>query len=150
MKRLAIPAILWLFAAPGAPADVQFDLRPHFNADVVVNNGSGVLDPTQDPGLNEQVEAYQLMTLNWPAIDNGKVPAGNGAIGLVLAYGDEAVSVPLLQVIKLPLIGTHYELADLDRLEEIINDSMESLIDINADLGWLAGRAPCRSRAAAP
>lgn len=98
------------------------------------------LDPSQDPGLDTEVEAYQLMTLNWPAIDDGKVPAGNGSIGLVLVYGGEAVSVPLLQVMKLPLIGTHYELADLDQLEEMINNSMESLIDINADLGWLAGK----------
>jgi ABC-type uncharacterized transport system involved in gliding motility auxiliary subunit len=97
------------------------------------------LDPSKDAGLESQVEEYQLMTLNWPAIDNGKVPAGNGSIGLVLEHGDQAVSVPLLQVMNLPLIGTHYELADLDQMEEVINDNMESLIDINADLGWLAG-----------
>jgi hypothetical protein len=42
-------ALVTVLASWAQAAVVQFDLTPHFNADVVVNNGSGTPDPTQDP-----------------------------------------------------------------------------------------------------
>jgi ABC-type uncharacterized transport system involved in gliding motility auxiliary subunit len=43
-----------------------------------------------------------------------------------------------MRVLRIPLIGKRYELADMNQMEEIINESVESLIDINEDLGYLA------------
>ena len=42
-----------------------------------------------------------------------------------------------MQVVKIPLIGTQYKLAEVNQLEEIISGNMESLIDINQNLGVL-------------
>ena len=43
-----------------------------------------------------------------------------------------------MQVIRLPIIGTQYKLAETAELEENINSSVERLIDINEDIGYLA------------
>ena len=96
------------------------------------------IDPSHTPEIEAQAEEYKLMNLKWPALADGKVPAGKGIIGLVMQYGPKVVTVPLLRVFKLPLIGTQYQLADLERMEETLNEHMEALIDINADLGVLA------------
>ncbi|MDP2644380.1 MAG: Gldg family protein [Desulfobacterales bacterium] len=96
------------------------------------------LDPSKDPALEASAEKYNLMNLKWPELSNGKIPAGSGSIGLLMEYGDKQVTIPLIRVFKIPLIGTQYELADINQMEEIINKHVESLIDINEDLGVLA------------
>lgn len=96
------------------------------------------LDPTKDKSLESVMKKYNIMTLKWPALSGGQIQPGRGSIGLVMEYGDKAATIPLIRVLRLPLIGTRYELTDLNKLEEIINDNVESLIDINEDLGFLA------------
>jgi len=94
-------------------------------------------DPTQTPDLKDALEKYRILSLNWPNLDNGKIKAGQGAIGLVMSYGEKTISTPLMQVIKVPIFGTQYQLADIKQMEEIISANMESLIDINQNLGVL-------------
>jgi ABC-type uncharacterized transport system involved in gliding motility auxiliary subunit len=96
------------------------------------------LDTTKDASLTVELEKYNLMSLKWPALSGGKIKPGEGAIGLVVEYGDKVVEIPLIHVLRIPLIGKHYELADMNQMEEIINEAVESLIDINEDLGYLA------------
>ena len=96
------------------------------------------LDPTKDEALETEVKKYNLMSLKWPALSNGKIKPGKGAIGLVIEYQDKAVEVPLLQVLNIPIIGTRYELVDMDKMEETINDNLESIININEDIGYLS------------
>jgi ABC-2 type transport system permease protein len=96
------------------------------------------LDPSTDNGLDEQIKKHTVMSLQWPALSNGKIPPGEGAIGLVLEHKNKAITLPLIQVLNIPLIGQHYQLTDTGDLEEIISESIESLIDINEDLGFLA------------
>jgi ABC-2 type transport system permease protein len=96
------------------------------------------LDPSKDENLNALVKKYNLMNLKWPALSGGKVEPGEGAIGLVIEHGERVTTIPLIHVLRLPLIGTQYQLADLGRMEERIGENLESLIDINEDLGYLA------------
>lgn len=98
------------------------------------------LDPTADPDLlsADKAKEYNLMNLNWPNIPENNIEAGQGIIGLVMEYGQKAVTIHLLRIFRLPIIGTRYELVDLDKMEEIIGTNVESLIDINEDLGYLA------------
>jgi len=95
------------------------------------------LDPTKDESLESVVEEYSLLNLKWPALYGGQVQPGKGAIGLLMAYRDRVVKIPLIRVSRLPLIGTHYELVDMEKMEEIITGHMESLIDIHEGLGYL-------------
>jgi len=94
-------------------------------------------DPTEDRNLEAAVEEYNLLNLKWPALSEGHIPPGEGAIGLVMEYQDKVVTIPLIHVTRLPLIGTHYELADMEKMEEVITDNLESLIDVNENLGYL-------------
>jgi len=96
------------------------------------------LDSTKEESLETKLEKYNIINLEWPEIPEKNIKPGKGAIGLIMEYADKTIEVPLLQVLQLPLIGTHYELVDIDNLEEIINENLESLIDINEDLGYLA------------
>ncbi|MBW2219161.1 MAG: Gldg family protein [Deltaproteobacteria bacterium] len=95
-------------------------------------------DPTKNPELEAKAEEYNLMSLTWPALSNGKIKPGTGVIGLVMEHKDKSLVIPLMSVMKLPLIGTRYELVDMEDLDEIINENVESLIDINENIGYLA------------
>ena len=78
------------------------------------------------------------MNIKWPALAQGKVPPGTGAIGLVLEHGGRATTLRLLDVIQIPIIGTQYKLKDAEEVKELIDKDVEALIGINEDLGFVA------------
>lgn len=96
------------------------------------------VDPAKDPKSAEEAKKFNLMTLKWPSLPENKIEAGEGTIGLVLQHGERTATVAFLRAIRLPLVGTQYEMADGSRLEEMIRESVESLLDIHEDLGVLA------------
>jgi hypothetical protein len=102
------------------------------------------LDSTRDPSLEAAAEKYNILSLKWPALKGGDIQPGKGAIGLVMEYRDKTVKIPLIHVTRLPLIGTHYELVDMEKMEDIIVGNLESLIEINEDLGYLADHGTLR------
>jgi len=108
------------------------------------------LDPTKNESLEGVSKKYNLLNLKWPALSKGKIQPGKGVSGLVMEYGNKAITIQLIQVIKLPLIGTHYEMVDMNNMEEIINKNIESLIDINEDLGYLADHGTLNTTGASP
>ncbi|MGE5842733.1 MAG: Gldg family protein, partial [Deltaproteobacteria bacterium] len=95
-------------------------------------------DPSKDQKIAEEAQKFNLMNLKWPSLSDGKIEAGEGIVGLVLQHGERTATVPFLRAIRLPLVGTQYEMAEGQRLEEMISESVESLIDINEDLGLLS------------
>lgn len=96
------------------------------------------VDPSQDPEAAAALESGQLMKLTWPAIAQAGVEPGEGTIGIVVQYKEAVREIPVLNVIRLPIFGTQYQLAQLDELEEAINANLERLVNINEDLGYLA------------
>jgi ABC-2 type transport system permease protein len=93
----------------------------------------------RDPGTaGELGDRHNIMILKWPDIRERNIPAGEGAIGLVMTHGDRRMEIALLHVLQLPIFGTRYELMDINTLEETINENIESLIGINMDIGYLA------------
>ena len=96
------------------------------------------VDPSQNPTAEKAAHDYNMVSLNWPALSGGRIPAGKGSIGLLLTLGDKHQVMRLLNVIRIPIIGTQYDLVRSDRLEELIQTNLEALIDINEDLGYLA------------
>lgn len=95
------------------------------------------LDPSTDNDQEAIAKKYNIMTVKWPALARGAVPPGKGAIGLVMEFGERALVTRLLQVIQIPILGTQYQLIDMNELQEIIEKNVEALIDINEDLGYL-------------
>ena len=88
-------------------------------------------DPSKEQDLEMEMERYEILSLEWPDVPEENIKSGKGSIGLVMEYGDKFTTIPLMQVLRLPFIGIHYELTDMDEMEEIISENLESLIDIN-------------------
>ena len=61
------------------------------------------LDPSADEDLEAIAKNYNIMTVKWPALAQGAVPPGKGAIGLVTEFGERALITRLLQVIRFRL-----------------------------------------------
>jgi ABC-type uncharacterized transport system involved in gliding motility auxiliary subunit len=94
-----------------------------------------------DPSVKNvahELKQYQILNLKWPALDNGKIQAGEASAGLALTHAGKAVTLPLIQVMRIPLIGTQYSLTDLSKLDETLSEAIEGLININEDMGYLA------------
>ncbi len=96
------------------------------------------LDPSTDQDAAGQAELYQLPRIKWPRLENAKVEAGRGTMGLVVAVGERWRKIALLQTVRLPVIGTRYRLTSVERIKEQIDLSLNALLGINADLGYLA------------
>jgi ABC-2 type transport system permease protein len=95
-------------------------------------------DPSADVNLAAAIQKYNIMNIKWPALAQGKVPPGTGAIGLVLEHSGRAMTLRLLDVIQIPIIGTQYKLKDVEEIKELIDKDVEALIDINEELGFVA------------
>lgn len=96
------------------------------------------IDPTTEQSKGSEWAKYNLMSLKWPDLSNGKILAGKGIIGMVMEYNNKVREIPILNVIRIPIIGTQYNLVSLNKMEEVINDNMERLVDINEGIGYLA------------
>ncbi len=96
------------------------------------------VDPTAQNIPNAELEKHQLTALKWPAIEKANIPAGYGAMGMVMSYQSKQLEIPLLKVIRIPIIGTQYDLTEIGQLEDLISDNLEALVDINEKLGYLA------------
>jgi ABC-type uncharacterized transport system involved in gliding motility auxiliary subunit len=95
------------------------------------------LDPSANPDHAKVIEGLEIMELKWPAIAKTNVEPGNGHIGLLVQYKNDVRIIPLLSVLRLPIFGTQYQLAQMDAVEEQINVNLERMVDINTDLGYL-------------
>ena len=96
------------------------------------------IDPETGEEAAAEAEKYRLMTLKWPALEEGRVEAGQGIIGLVMAYGGKTAEVPVMNVMRIPLFGTQYSLVPLDQVRELMEGQLDGLIDIHEDIGYLA------------
>lgn len=104
----------------------------------------GVLDiKTYDLKDKAEIDAvgkkYELMALTWPALPDKNISEGSGAAGIVVSYKGKTATLPLIKAVKLPIIGTTYQMADPAQLEGDMNDVVEKLIGINKNLGFLTG-----------
>jgi len=103
----------------------------------------GILDFNQmDISDKNKLDAlgkkYDLMALSWPAVPEKNIPAGSGVAGLVIEFKDKTTTLPLINAMKLPIIGTTYQMADPAALEEELNAIVEKLIGINKNIGFLS------------
>lgn len=96
------------------------------------------IDPATDADIDALIKQYNIRVLQWPDVADRGLKAGRGAIGLVVEYKKEQNYLHLMNVMRIPIIGTRYELIDKATLEDAINESVETLVGINEDIGYLA------------
>lgn len=97
------------------------------------------LDISDKATLDKVGQEHDLMALSWPAITEKNIPAGHGAAGLIVEFKGNSTSLPLISVVKLPIIGTTYQMAEPAALEEELNSVIERMIGINKNIGFLTG-----------
>jgi len=98
------------------------------------------LDPTKDRSLDAEAERYNILKLQWRDFTDShgrRITHGYGYAGIVVEHGDKSETIPLIQVIRLPIFGTQYSLVDIDTIEESINGVIDGLIEANERIGYL-------------
>ena len=98
-----------------------------------------LVSPTEGSPLEEIAQKYDLTMIKWPAVPEKQIGSGEGVIGLVMEYHGKMKKLPVLQVIRIPLIGDSYKLEEPNKIEEDIDKGMESLVGINSDIGYVTG-----------
>jgi ABC-2 type transport system permease protein len=100
------------------------------------------LDPTKDPDLEQEATKEQVLSLQWRSFHGlrGRViPAGKGFAGIIVRHQDRSELVPVLRVQSIPLFGTQYSLVQMDELEQTLAKTVESVINVNQEIGVLTG-----------
>ena len=102
------------------------------------------IDPSMGEGTPEQLKAFERFGLQWNDIqapDGSTIPAGKGMIALGLSHGNKSMEKNLLSR-KMALTGRgieeQYAVTDIKEIETFINENIDSLIDINEDIGFLS------------
>lgn len=88
--------------------------------------------------LDDLSKKYNIMVMQWPEIPQKGIAAGNGAAGIVMEYKDKFKTTQLISSINIPIIGTTYQMVDPESLEELFTQTMETMIGINENIGYLA------------
>ncbi|MFH1983168.1 MAG: Gldg family protein [Pseudomonadota bacterium] len=107
------------------------------------------IDPATPADQDAAVKAYHIRALEWPAIAEANIAPGRGVIGLIMEHDGKSIQLPLLSAIQIPILGTRYQLAEAGQLEEIITAALESIVNINEDLGLITSHGSL-SAAAGP
>jgi ABC-type uncharacterized transport system involved in gliding motility auxiliary subunit len=99
------------------------------------------LDPSINPEYEKEAERYRVMRLNWNEFRDRRgqiIKADKGYAGIIVEHGDKFESIRLIEVFRLPIFGTQYQLVDLADLEKTIDETVENVININEEIGYLA------------
>ncbi|MCU0558751.1 MAG: Gldg family protein [Desulfobacterales bacterium] len=134
-----VAPLMGLKGLPDLPGEVERAVRT-LNARTYGKLAFSFLDPPADANLEELSQADNLLLLSWPASNDGRIQAGRGLIGLVVEHRGRKIALPLIDIVRLPILGTQYKLIEGEALARMINDSVETLIEIHDGLGILTGR----------
>jgi len=145
----AIAPLMGLKQLPGLPAEIERTVTD-LNAKTYGKLAFEFSELPDSPEFEEISRVNNLLALSWPASADGKVTAGKGAIGLVVQYGERRINLPLIDVVRIPIIGTQYKLIEMEDLQRMIDASVESLIDIHSQLGFVADRGAAAIGGAGP
>jgi len=99
------------------------------------------IDPTGSPDAAAEADGYHVLKLNWNKFTDrmGKmIPADSGYAGIVVEHDGRFEVVRLIDVVNLPIFGAQYQLAELSDLEKTIDATVEHVININEEIGYLA------------
>ncbi len=99
------------------------------------------IDPSTSPDAETEAEKYNVLMLNWDEFKDrrGKtISADRGYAGIIIVHGENMESVNLIEVMRLPIFGTQYQLADPAGLEAALDETIENVININEEIGYLA------------
>ncbi len=97
------------------------------------------IDPTKEKNISKLFKTYDFMHLTWPDIPDKKISKGKGYAGIAIEFKDKTVSFPIITGIELPIIGTQYQTIAPEELSQKISSTVETMIGINQEIGYLTG-----------
>ena len=95
------------------------------------------INPIEKSMIND-FKKYNIMVLTWPEILQQNLKAGAGGAGIVMEYKNKIKTISLITSINIPIIGTSYQMTNPIDLENILSNTMENMVGINQDIGYLA------------
>lgn len=99
------------------------------------------LDPSRDADGRKEAEEYNILSLRWEAFKDRSgrtIPADSGYAGIIVKHGDRREEIPIIRVVRIPVFGTQYLLAEMEELSGDIENTIENIIDVNEKIGYLA------------
>ncbi len=111
------------------------------------------LDPTASENDEADAKRYDVLHLNWDEFKDRRgrtITADRGYAGIVIEHGGKFETIHLIDVIRLPIFGTQYQLTDLEGLEREIDETVETVLNINEEIGYLADYGTLSIEGAAP
>ena len=108
-------------------------------------------DPSRDEAAGEEARKAGVLALQWRSFTDrwGRlVQADKGYAGILVRYGNKTEKISLIKAVSIPLLGTQYELADMGKLRQNIDDAVENVINVNEAIGYLADHGTLPLRAA--
>ncbi|HSO60551.1 MAG TPA: Gldg family protein [Desulfobacterales bacterium] len=133
----AVAPFMGLKTLSHLPAEIEQAVKA-LNARTYGKLAYAFSDPAADSDLQQISKTDNLLLLTWPATADGKVTAGQGVIGLLVEHGGRKIALPLIDVVRLPIVGTQYKLLGAEDVSKMLNNSVESLVEIHEGLGVLA------------
>ncbi|HSG28322.1 MAG TPA: GldG family protein, partial [Candidatus Krumholzibacterium sp.] len=100
------------------------------------------IDPSTDSSREADISAYNVLTLRWPSQPDeagGAQVEKRGTAGIVVESGDNHEMIPLINVVRVPLFGTQYQMADMNTMSERLSEVVDDVLDINKKIGYLSG-----------
>ncbi|MFO7751997.1 MAG: GldG family protein [Desulfobacteraceae bacterium] len=96
------------------------------------------VNPSNREEQSRLAEKHNLIELEWPDIDEKGLESGTGIAGVVVQYKNETRTLPAINSVDLPFVGTTYQLIPTDRLREKIAGTLETMIGINRKVGYVS------------
>ncbi len=96
-----------------------------------------LINPLKEDEIKLIGGKYHIMTLKWPAVPKKNISAGSGCAGIVMEYKDKTETIPLISSVNIPVFGTQYQMADLKTMGDTLSNTMDSMIGINREIGYL-------------
>lgn len=126
------------------------DMVEKLNAKSYGKLAFSAVDPSSDAAAGQEAQKAGVLSLRWEAFRDRRgrlIQADHGYAGILVAYGGKTEKISLIKPVTLPLFGTQYELADMGKLRQSIDDAVENVIDVNEEIGYLAGHGTLLLRA---
>lgn len=99
------------------------------------------IDTTLQNNYEKDAALYKILALKWDDFSDrrGKtIQADRGYAGIVIKHGEKHETIQLINVIRMPIFGTQYQLAEMDLLEKTIDETVENILGVNEEIGYLA------------
>ncbi len=99
------------------------------------------IDPSTHSNHKAAAKKYDIANFAWKTFSDRmgkKIPGGEAFLGLIIRYKNKFETIQILESNPLAQIfgGAQYSITKIDKLKDILNNYIETILDINEKLGY--------------